>query len=81
MYYVYILQSKGDRSYYIGNTKDLRKRFAEHNAGKQKYSSGKRPFILLWYCAFSDKLPAYKFEKYLKSGSGSAFAKKRLTCS
>jgi putative endonuclease len=32
----------------------------------------------MWYCAFPDKYKALEFEKYLKSGSGRAFAKKRL---
>jgi len=30
------------------------------------------------YCAFPDKYKALAFEKYLKSHSGRAFAKKRL---
>jgi putative endonuclease len=30
------------------------------------------------YIAFMDEKKAFEFEKYLKSGSGRAFAKKRL---
>jgi len=37
-----------------------------------------KPRKLVWYCAFPDKYKALEFEKYLKSHSGRAFAKKRL---
>ena len=78
MYYVYILKSDKDGSKYIGVTSDLKKRFQEHNAGKAKYSNTKRPYQIIWYCAFTEKQRAYDFERYLKSSSGYAFAKKRL---
>jgi len=78
MFYVYILQSEKDSSNYIGVTSDLRKRFRDHNSGNSTYSSSKSPFTLTWYCAFSEKMKAYEFEKYLKSSSGHAFANKRF---
>ncbi len=78
MYYVYILKSEKDNSRYIGVTTNLKRRLQEHNNGLAKYSSTKRPFKLLWYCAFLNKEIAYNFEKYLKSSSGYAFTKKHL---
>ncbi|TSC83471.1 MAG: excinuclease ABC subunit C domain-containing protein [Parcubacteria group bacterium Gr01-1014_17] len=78
MYFVYILQSAQDVSYYTGSTEDIEKRLAEHNSGMSKYSRTKRPFKLIWYCAFRDKLKALAFEKYLKHGSGFAFARKHF---
>ncbi|MDO8523476.1 MAG: GIY-YIG nuclease family protein [bacterium] len=78
MYYVYILQSQNDKSFYTGVTEDLKRRISEHNSGSNKYSNSKRPFKLVWYSAFLEKKKAYDFEKYLKSGSGFAFARKRL---
>ena len=78
MYYVYILQSKLDQSRYIGVTTDLRRRLQEHNAGSAIYSNKKRPYQIVWYCAFVDKKKAYEFERYLKSSSGYAFTKKHL---
>ena len=79
MYYVYILESLKDRSRYVGTTTDLKERLTAHNsAGGNKYSSSKKPFKLIWYCAFHNKKKAYDFEKYLKSGSGFAFARKRF---
>jgi predicted GIY-YIG superfamily endonuclease len=78
MYYVYIIQSQKDLSYYVGHTEDLRQRIKDHNQGMVRFTSSRRPYILVWYCAFIDKKKAIAFEKYLKQGSGFAFARKRL---
>jgi hypothetical protein len=37
-----------------------------------------KPWRLITSIAFSDDLKALAFERYLKTGSGRAFAKKRL---
>jgi len=78
MYYIYIIQSQKDKSYYVGFTSDLKTRLREHNRGIVKYTSFKRPFGIVWYCAFQNKKKALDFEKYLKQGSGYAFTKKHL---
>ena len=79
MRYVSLLQSTGvlgqDMS---GVTSDLKKRLADHNAGKSRHTSKYVPWKLVTYVAFSDERKAESFEQYLKSGSGHAFAKKRL---
>lgn len=79
MYYVYILRSRQDDSLYTGMTQFLQRRIKEHNWREAKYTSSKKPFDLVWYCAFINKKKTLAFEKYLKSGSGFAFARKRLT--
>lgn len=79
MYFVYILESQRDTSFYVGSTENVKKRLADHNAGKARYSDSKRPYILKWFCAFPNKAQALTFEKYLKQGSGFAFARKHLT--
>jgi putative endonuclease len=79
MHYVYFLESTslaGRR--YVGYTDDLRKRIAAHNAGKNTSTALHRPWRLRSYFAFSTKNQALAFEHYLKSGSGHAFANKRL---
>lgn len=78
MYYVYILKSLKDASYYIGMTEDLELRVQEHNRGDAKFTSSKIPYERVWHCAFKNKKRALDFEKYLKQGSGFAFARKRL---
>lgn len=79
MTYVYILRSLGypDR-FYIGVTGDLRSRLQKHNAGEVSHTSKYAPWAIKTYVAFSDEHQAFAFEKYLKSASGRAFAKKRL---
>ena len=78
MYFVYLIKSEKDGSYYTGVTKEIEMRIKEHNSGFSKYSSVKRPFVLSWYCVFEDKKKAYDFERYLKAGSGMAFRNKHL---
>ena len=78
IYFVYIIQSKKDGSKYTGVTNNILRRMKEHNSGRAQYSATKMPFVLKWYCGFSDRTKAYDFEKYLKSHSGIAFRNKRL---
>lgn len=79
MKYVYILQSVSDPSrYYTGLTEDLHARVAKHNTGGVSHTSKHVPWELKTYVAFTDDKKAIAFERYLKSASGRAFAKKRL---
>jgi len=78
MYYVYILESKKDKTKYIGATADLKNRLLEHNNLETKSNKSRTPYKIVWYCVFADKHKAYNFERYLKSSSGYAFTKKRL---
>lgn len=77
MYYVYILQC-ADGAFYTGCTGNLEERLKQHNAGHVHFTQDKLPAKLVTYIAFTDKYKAFEFEKYLKSGSGRAFAAKRL---
>ena len=79
MKYVYILTSldQPDR-HYTGVTSDLKARLAKHNACEVPHTSKFAPWKLKTYTAFSDEKQAFAFEQYLKTGSGRAFAKKRL---
>ena len=78
MFYTYILQSKKDKSLYIGSTKDLRRRFKEHNSGKSLATKPHKPYKLIFYEAFLNKLDAENRENYLKSGYGRRTLKKLL---
>ncbi|HEY2048130.1 MAG TPA: GIY-YIG nuclease family protein [Caulobacteraceae bacterium] len=79
MRYVYILESlSAVERFYVGVTSDLRARLKKHNAGGVSHTSKFAPWRIKTYIAFSDDQQAVQFERYLKSGSGRAFAKKRL---
>lgn len=77
MWTVYILKCS-DSSYYVGCTNDMDDRLSRHNKGDVNYTSTRLPFQIAHLSVFFDKYKAYEFEKYLKSGSGRAFAIKRL---
>jgi predicted GIY-YIG superfamily endonuclease len=79
MYYVYHLRSISDPSHrYTGYTEDLKQRLVDHNTGKNTSTAPFRPWQLIAYHAFAEKARALEFERYLKSGSGHAFASRHL---
>lgn len=79
MKYVYILQSDmNPERFYVGSTRDLRRRLQEHNAGQSIHTKKYKPWHIKTYLAFDDGARADSFEAYLKTGSGRAFARKRL---
>lgn len=78
MWYVYVLESKKNRRWYIGSTKDLRKRILNHNSGRNKSTKYAVPWRII-YCEIDvNKEDARAREKYLKSGPGRRFLKNRL---
>lgn len=78
MYYTYILFNRITKRYYIGFSPNLKNRLRKHQSGKVKSTKSNLNYELEWYCAFKAKSQALDFEKYLKSGSGIAFMKKRF---
>ena len=79
MHYVYLLRSFKDPSKtYVGYTTDLRQRLKTHNSGGSIHTKSFRPWTLVVYLAFDTEQKALAFEKYIKVGSGHAFAKKRF---
>ncbi len=78
MFYTYILKSKKDGKMYTGFTKDLRKRFKQHNDNLDGYTKGRGPFKIIYYEACENEYDARSREKYLKSGKGKRYIKSRL---
>ena len=78
-YYVYILQSTLDADrFYTGFTENLELRLKDHNSGKNPHTVKDKPWRIKTATAFIDRNRAVEFERYLKSASGRAFAKKHL---
>lgn len=78
-YYVYILRSlKYPDQTYTGFTSNLKKRLTTHNEGGSPHTSKYKPWQIETATSFTDKEKALKFERYLKSHSGRAFASKHL---
>jgi len=76
--FVYLLRSQATNRPYFGLTSDITTRLAAHNAGQNKSTAAFRPWILVTLIQFSDHQTAANFERFLKSGSGRAFAKQHL---
>lgn len=68
--YVYVLVSNKRTGFYIGYTKDLKKRFAEHNKGLSFSTKPFKPWQLIYYEAHTNEADARRREKYLKTTAG-----------
>jgi predicted GIY-YIG superfamily endonuclease len=76
---VYVSRSILDPTRYdTGVTSDLGERLTAHNAGRYLHTSDGRRWWLDLVIQFADERRALKFERYLKSGSGGAFATRHL---
>ncbi|QQR83475.1 GIY-YIG nuclease family protein [Candidatus Peregrinibacteria bacterium] len=79
MYYVYILRSlKVLNETYVGFSTDFERRLAEHNLGKSIHTNKFKPWKIDVLVSFENRKKAEAFEKYLKTGSGRAFAKRHF---
>ncbi len=77
--YVYLLESKKILGrYYVGLTDDLRDRMRRHNTGSVAHTAKFAPWQIKSAIAFRDRVRAANFERYLKTSSGRAFARKHL---
>jgi putative endonuclease len=76
---VYIVRSDVDPSrHYVGITGNIRDRLEWHNHGPCGYTISDRPWSLVVSLEFRTERDAVRFEKYLKTGSGRAFAKRHF---
>jgi len=78
MYYIYVLRSLKDYSFYVGYTPDLKIRIQKHNRGLVPATKNRRLLRLVYYEACLDKNDAIKREKYLKTSWGKRYIKNRL---
>ncbi|MBL7078289.1 GIY-YIG nuclease family protein [Candidatus Shapirobacteria bacterium] len=78
MFYTYVIKSKKDDNLYVGFTGNLEKRIVEHYKGLVEATRGRRPLKLVYYEACLSKNKALRREKYLKTGFGRSFLKKRM---
>ena len=77
--YVYILQTTtGPEHYNVVLTDDLQARLRKHKAAEVPHSRKITPWKIKTAISFTDRELASRFERYLKTSSGRAFAKKRL---
>jgi len=78
MYYVYVLRSITFGNFYKGFCSDLKKRLAEHNAGKTKSNKHFIPWEIAYFESFDSIDEAIAREKFFKSSSGRKYLKKHI---
>lgn len=78
MQWVYVLKCS-DKGFCVGCTDNLKERFKSHTLGYVNATKDRRPIDLVMYFGFKNKYIAFNFEKYLKTASGRAFAKKHFS--
>jgi putative endonuclease len=66
MFYVYIIKSTQDGTYYKGFSENPPERLRQHNEGLSRYTSQKKPWCLVFIQAFPTKKEALIREKKLK---------------
>jgi len=66
-YFVYILQSLKDGTYYVGVTQDLHERLERHNQGRSMFTKGKRPWEVVYWEDHETRGSAMKRERKIKS--------------
>jgi putative endonuclease len=77
--FVYVIRSVPHPThYYVGLTSNVEGRLSSHNSGGSQHTAQLRPWELVASIEFSKEPSAVAFEKYLKSGSGRAFAKRHF---
>lgn len=70
MQYIYVLQSQINKDkIYVGNTDDLKRRLSEHNNGKNPSTKKDKPYRIVYYEAYLNKLDALDRERKLKHHS------------
>lgn len=78
MYYVYIIQSKKDNSFYIGYTSNLEDRMLRHNQGRSGYTKRSIPWELIFFEEYPNRGQAMKREKEIKAFKGGEAFKKLI---
>jgi putative endonuclease len=78
VHYTYVLLSARDGGFYTGSTSDLRTRVREHNAGRVRSTAHRTPLVLIYYEACMEAEDARRRERFLKSGRGKGYLKRRL---
>jgi predicted GIY-YIG superfamily endonuclease len=73
--FVYVVRSdRNPQRHYVGVTSDVGNRLEWHNHGPCGHTFGNRPWSWVVVLEFPTERQAVRFERYLKTGSGRAFA-------
>ena len=77
-FYVFILQSKKDFSFYVGQCDDLDGRMSCHFDGLSRYTASKRPWRLLYFEVYASRLEALRRERKIKGWKSRVYLEKLI---
>ncbi len=77
-HYVYVLRSQKDHKFYVGYTKNVKKRLEKHNSGRVRSTKKRLPMKLIYWEGCINRKDAATREKYLKTAWGKRYIKGRL---
>ena len=66
-FFVYILESELDGSFYVGQTSDLTTRLEKHNKGLNRSTKAKRPWKVFYCEEVNSRAEAMALENKIKS--------------
>ena len=66
MFFIYILESERDSTFYVGHTQNVEMRLTQHNAGHSRSTRLKRPWKLVYQEQFETRSEAMNREKEIK---------------
>ena len=78
MFFLYIIQSEMDGSFYIGYSANPTNRLNKHNTAKSGYTSRKKPWVLVYTEEFKTKSEAIRREKFIKAQKSKVFIEKLI---
>ena len=70
MFFVYILKSLENNSYYVGHSSDISARLKQHNNGRVRSTKAYRPWEVVYSEELETKSEAFKREMQIKSYKG-----------
>jgi putative endonuclease len=78
VFFVYILKSKKDGSYYVGHTHDLQLRLIHHNDGWTRSTKSKGPWELVYVEQYASKGEAMRREREIKRKKSRKFIERLI---
>ena len=78
-YYVYILQSQSNHTYYVGSTGNLASRLQRHNQGRSNYTKSGIPWKIVYSEQYETRCQATKRERQIKNRKSKVYIEALVT--
>jgi putative endonuclease len=73
MHYLYILKSKKNGKYYIGETSNIQRRVEDHQRGRSSFGKRNKEIILIYTQEVADRSNAKRIEAFFKKQKSHLF--------